>query len=31
MGPHHELISVDQGHPSDEQIQAAVDEFFGPE
>ena len=29
MGPNHELLMVDEGHPSDGQIQEAVDSYFG--
>jgi len=28
LGPGHELLMVDEGHPSHEQIQEAIDEYF---
>ncbi|MFK7926991.1 MAG: TlpA family protein disulfide reductase [Myxococcota bacterium] len=28
MGPGHELLMVDEGHPTDADIQAAIDEYF---
>jgi hypothetical protein len=29
MGPNHELLMVDEGHPNDAQIQEAIDTYFG--
>lgn len=29
MGPNHELLMVDEGHPTDGQIQEAIDSYFG--